>query len=79
MQVQVLKLLNQACDELKAQLHIGMTEGEVYDFCQAFMKEHDMTGSWDMGCCPLVHAGARSNQGLVRPGNNPIRPGTPSI
>lgn len=39
------------------------------------MKEHDMTGSWDMGCCPLVHAGARSNQGLVRPGNNPIRPG----
>lgn len=75
MQVQVLKLLNQACDELKAQLHIGMTEGEVYDFCQAFMKEHDMTGSWDMGCCPLVHAGARSNQGLVRPGNNPIRPG----
>lgn len=75
MQVQVLKLLNQACDELKAQLHIDMTEGEVYDFCQAFMKEHDMTGSWDMGCCPLVHAGARSNQGLVRPGNNPIRPG----
>ncbi len=75
LQVQVLKLLNQACDELKMQLHTGMTEGDVYDFCQAFMKEHDMTGSWDMGCCPLVHAGARSNQGLVRPGDNPIRPG----
>ncbi len=75
LQTQVLQLLNQACDELKARLHIGMTEGEVYDFCQAFMKEHDMTGSWDMGCCPLVHAGARSNQGLVRPGNNPIQPG----
>ena len=39
-----------------------------------------MTGSWDMGCCPLVHAGARSNQGLVRPGaTTPSAQGTPSI
>lgn len=75
MQTRVLKLLNQACDELKQVLHIGMTEGEVYDFCQRFMKEHDMVSSWDNNCCPLVHAGARSNQGLVRPGDNPIRPG----
>lgn len=74
-QIQVLKLLNQACDELKQILHIGMTEGDVYDFCQRFMKEHDIVSSWDNNCCPLVHAGARSNQGLVRPGNNPIRPG----
>ena len=75
MQTRVLKLLNQACDELKQVLHIGMTEGEVYDFCQRFMKEHEMVSSWDNNCCPLVHAGARSNQGLVRPGDNPIRPG----
>jgi Xaa-Pro aminopeptidase len=34
-----------------------------------------MTPSWDGNCCPLVHAGARSAQGLVRPGNNPIQPG----
>ena len=74
-QTEVLKLLNQACDELKGILHIGMTEGEVYDFCQDFMKEHNMVSSWDNNCCPLVHAGARSNQGLVRPGDNPIRPG----
>lgn len=79
MQVQVLKLLNQACDELKAQLHIGMTEGEVYDFCQAFMKEHDMTGSWDMGCCPLVHAGARSNRAWFARATTPSVQGTPSI
>jgi Xaa-Pro aminopeptidase len=47
----------------------------VYDYCQKFMKEHDMTGSWDMNCCPLVHAGARSAQGLVRPGDNQVKPG----
>lgn len=71
MQVQVLKLLNQACDELKAQLHIGMTEGEVYDFCQAFMKEHDMTGSWDMGLLPAGTRGRAEQSGPGSPGQQP--------
>ena len=75
MQTNVLKLLNQACDELKEILHIGMTELEVYDFCQKFMKDHDMVSSWDNNCCPLVHAGARSKQGLIKPDENPIKPG----
>ncbi len=74
-QVEVLKLLNLACEQLQKVLHIGMTEEEVYLFCQQFMKEHDMVSSWDSFCCPLVHAGARSNQGLVHPGSNPIQPG----
>lgn len=71
----VLKLLNQVCAELQERVKVGTTEEDVYLYCQNFMKEHDMVGSWDMGCCPLVHAGARSNQGLVRPAKNPIRPG----
>ena len=74
-QRQVLKLLNQVCAELQEKVHVGTTEEDVYDYCQAFMKEHGMVGSWENSCCPLVHAGARSNQGLVHPGRNPIRPG----
>lgn len=75
LQRQVLKLLNQVCAELQEKVHVGTTEEDVYDYCQAFMKEHGMVGSWENSCCPLVHAGARSNQGLVHPGKNPIRPG----
>ena len=75
LQRQVLKLLNQVCAELQEKVHVGTTEEDVYDYCQAFMKEHGMVGSWENSCCPLVHAGARSNQGLVHPGQNPIRPG----
>lgn len=75
LQRNVLKLLNQVCKELQEKVSVGTTEEQVYDYCQAFMKEHDMTGSWENSCCPLVHAGARSNQGLVHPGANPIRPG----
>lgn len=74
-QRQVLKLLNQVCAELQEKVKIGTTEEDVYDYCQAFMKAHGMVGSWENSCCPLVHAGARSNQGLVHPGKNPIRPG----
>ena len=75
LQRQVLKLLNQVCAELQEKVHVGTTEEDVYDYCQEFMKEHGMVGSWENSCCPLVHAGARSNQGLVHPGKNPIRPG----
>ena len=75
LQRQGLKLLNQVCAELQEKVHVGTTEEDVYDYCQAFMKEHGMVGSWENSCCPLVHAGARSNQGLVHPGKNPIRPG----
>lgn len=75
LQRQVLKLLNQVCAELQEKVHVGTTEEDVYDYCQAFMKEHGMVSSWENSCCPLVHAGARSNQGLVHPGKNPIRPG----
>lgn len=75
LQRQVLKLLNQVCAELQEKVHVGTAEEDVYDYCQAFMKEHGMVGSWENSCCPLVHAGARSNQGLVHPGKNPIRPG----
>ncbi len=75
LQRQVLKLLNQVCAELQEKVHVGTTEEDVYDYCQAFMKEHGMVGSWENSCCPLVHAGARSNQGLVHPDKNPIRPG----
>ena len=75
LQRQVLKLLNQVCAELQEKVHVGTTEEDVYDYCQAFMKEHGMVGSWENSCCPLVHAGARSNQGLVHPGKNLIRPG----
>lgn len=75
LQRQVLKLLNQVCAELQEKVHVGTTEEDVYDYCQAFMKEHGMVGSWENSCCPLVHAGARSNQGLVHPGKNSIRPG----
>lgn len=74
-QREVLKLLNQVCSELQEKVTIGTTEEDVYDYCQAFMKEHGMVGSWENSCCPLVHAGARSNQGLVHPGKNPIQPG----
>ena len=75
-QREVLKLLNQVCAELQDWVRIGeTTEEDVYDYCQAFMREHGLVGSWENSCCPLVHAGARSNQGLVHPGKNPILPG----
>ncbi len=74
-QRKVLVLLNQVCKELQNHVHIGTTEEDVYDYCQAFMKKNGMTGSWDNDCCPLVHAGARSNHGLVHPGKNAIAPG----
>lgn len=72
----VLELLNQVCAELQDWVKVGeTTEEDVYDYCQAFMARHGLTGSWENSCCPLVHAGARSNQGLVHPGRNPILPG----
>ena len=75
-QREVLKLLNQVCAELQDWVKVGQTtEEDVYDYCQAFMKRHGLVGSWENSCCPLVHAGARSNQGLVHPGRNPILPG----
>lgn len=67
--------LNRACELLSRELRPGMTEGQVYDFCQAFMKEHGLTSSWDSNCCPLVHAGARAVHDMVRPAGNDIRPG----
>ena len=75
-QRQVLVLLNQVCDELQRWVRVGeTTEEDVYDYCQDFMKKHDLTGSWENSCCPLVNAGTRSNSGLVHPGRNPILPG----
>lgn len=75
-QREVLKLLNQVCAELQDWVKVGeTTEEDVYDYCQAFMRGHGLVGSWENSCCPLVHAGARSNQGLVHPGRNPILPG----
>lgn len=71
----VLKLLNQVCEELQSWAGVGVTEAEVYRYCQAFMRKNGLTGSWENSCCPLVHAGARSRQGLVPPSENPIRPG----
>ena len=35
--------LNEACELLNSRLSPGMTEGEVYDFCQSFMKERGLT------------------------------------
>lgn len=75
LQREVLVLLNEVCDHLTATAKIGTTEQDVFDYCQEFMKEHGMVGSWEPTCCPLVHAGARSNQGLVPPDPNPIQPG----
>lgn len=76
LQRNVLKLLNQVCAEMKGFIKVGeTTEEDVYDYCQDFMKKNDMVGSWESTCCPLVHAGARSNQGLVHAGRNPIKPG----
>lgn len=75
LQREVLVLLNEVCDHLTKTAKIGTTEQDVFDYCQEFMKEHDMVGSWEPSCCPLVHAGARSNQGLVPPDPNPIQPG----
>ncbi len=75
-QREVLKLLNLVCKELQDWIKVGQTtEEDVYDYCQAFMKDHGLVGSWENSCCPLVHAGARSEQGLVHPGRNPILPG----
>ncbi len=74
-QREVLKLLNQVCAELQNRVKVGTTEEDVYDYCQDFMRSHGLTGSWENSCCPLVHAGARSNQGLVHPGRNPVQPG----
>ena len=74
-QREVLKLLNQVCAKLQDWVRVGTTEADVYRFCQKFMEENGMVGSWENSCCPLVHAGARSRQGLVPPAENPIRPG----
>ncbi len=67
--------LNQACEQLNDILKVGTTEGQVYEFCQNFMKENGLTSSWDNNCCPLVHAGKRAIHAMVRPGNNDIRRG----
>ena len=76
LQTEVLKLLNQVCAELGERVRPGTTEEEVYDYCQEFMRKYDLTSSWENSCCPLVHAGARSNQGLVHPSpDNAVRPG----
>lgn len=75
LQVEVLKLLNQVCDELSGIVRPGVSEEDVYDYCQEFMRKHGLTPSWETTCCPLVHAGARSVQGLVHPGTNQVRPG----
>lgn len=75
LQAEVLKLLNQVCEELTGIVRPGTSEEDVYDYCQEFMRAHDLTPSWEPSCCPLVHAGARSNQGLVHPGKNQVRPG----
>lgn len=75
LQRDVLKLLNQVCEELSGIVRPGTTEEDVYDYCQEFMRKHRLTPSWESSCCPLVHAGARSNQGLVHPGKNAVRPG----
>ena len=74
-QAECLKLLNQCCAELQDYVKIGTTEEDVYDYCQNFMKEHDMVSSWDNYCCPLVHMGARSVQAMVHAGKNDMRPG----
>ena len=76
LQRDVLKLLNQVCDELGGLVRPGTTEEWVYDYCQSFMAKHHLTSSWDNDACPLVHAGARSNQGLVHPSpTNSVQPG----
>lgn len=74
-QAEVLALLNQVCGELSDIVRPGTTEEDVYDYCQEFMRKNNLTPSWEASCCPLVHAGARSNQGLVHPGKNAVRPG----
>lgn len=70
-----LKQLNLACQKLNNIIKVGMTEGQVYEFCQKFMNEHGLTSSWDNNCCPLVHSGKRANHAMVRPENNDIRKG----
>lgn len=75
LQTEVLQLLNQVCEELTGIVRPGTSEEDVYDYCQEFMRKHQLTPSWEASCCPLVHAGARSNQGLVHPGKNQVRPG----
>ena len=73
---QCLRYLNECCQRLEKELlRPGVTEEQVYDFCQAFMKEKNLTSSWDNNCCPLVHAGPRAVQAMVHPGNNDLRPG----
>ena len=76
LQTEVLKLLNQVCTELSERVRPGTTEEWVWTYCQQFMRSHNLTSSWENEACPLVHAGARSNQGLVHPSAaNAVRPG----
>ena len=76
LQTEVLKLLNRVCAELSERVRPGTTEEWVWEYCQRFMREHNLTSSWENEACPLVHAGARSNQGLVHPSaTNAVQPG----
>lgn len=76
LQTEVLKLLNQVCAELTERVRPGTTEEWVWEYCQAFMREHNLTSSWENDACPLVHAGIRANQGLVHPSaTNAVQPG----
>ncbi|RVU97079.1 M24 family metallopeptidase [Coriobacteriales bacterium OH1046] len=67
LQTEVLVLLNQVCAELGERVRPGITEEWVWDYCQDFMRRYNLTSSWENEACPLVHAGVRSNQGLVHP------------
>ena len=76
LQTEVLVLLNQVCAELGEKVRPGTTEEWVWDYCQQFMRDHSLTSSWENEACPLVHAGARANQGLVHPSaTNAVQPG----
>ena len=76
LQTEVLICLNQICKELTELVRPGTTEEWVWKFCQDYMERLHFTSSWENDACPLVHAGARSNQGLVHPSpTNAVRPG----
>ena len=76
LQTEVLVLLNQVCAELGEKVRPGTSEEWVWKYCQQFMRDHSLTSSWENEACPLVHAGARSNQGLVHPSaDNTVQPG----
>lgn len=63
-------------DRVRGNLRIGMTAREV---AAAFHDEAARAGvgtAWPRGHCPTVDVGARSPVGHVRPGDDPIQPGT---